>query len=164
MNRLKLMPDQSIELFKTRCRARGLKLTPQRLLIYETLLRSTEHPTADGIYRALKPVYPSISIDTVHRTLDTFCDLGLASMVEGTGIPKRFEGNLQRHHHARCVKCDTIMDFTHPAYDQLEAPAELQQVFQILRQTVHFEGLCQACQTAPAISDPPTDGDFRSGC
>ena len=139
---------QQIKLFRQKCQKHGVKLTPQRLLIYTELINDSNHPSADRIYRAIKPRYPAISIDTVHRTLDTFCNMGVAMMVEGTGIPKRFEGNLKRHHHARCVQCNAIIDFTCEAYDQIGTPPDLPQFFQILRKTVHLEGICEACQLA----------------
>jgi Fur family peroxide stress response transcriptional regulator len=138
--------EQQLVLFKQQCQANGIKLTPQRLLIYEELIRTTEHPSAERIYHALKQQFPTISLDTVHRTLDTFCAIGVAAMVEGTGGSKRFEGNLDDHHHARCVKCGKIQDFYHAAYNRLPAPPELPEDFQVFRQTVYLEGLCRACR------------------
>jgi len=138
--------ERQIALFKEQCQAKGIKLTPQRLLIYEELINSVEHPSAERIYNSLKQKFPTISLDTVYRTLDTFCEIGVATMVEGTGSSKRFEGNLDNHHHARCVKCGKIQDFYHEAYDQMPVPREIQEDFQVLRKTVHIEGLCRTCR------------------
>jgi Fe2+ or Zn2+ uptake regulation protein len=76
----------------------------------------------------------------------TFCDIGVASMVEGTGSPKRFEGNLEVHHHARCVTCGRIIDFSCDAYNQISVPPDVEQHFQVLKKTVHVEGICDACR------------------
>jgi Fur family peroxide stress response transcriptional regulator len=137
--------DRKLEHFKARCKEQGIKLTPQRLIIYEKLINTTEHPTVDMLYAQVKETFPTISLDTVHRTLMTFCDIGVASMVEGTGSPKRFEGNLKEHHHVRCVKCGKIVDFYHEEYDHMSIPADVQEEFQILGKTVHVEGICRTC-------------------
>jgi Fur family peroxide stress response transcriptional regulator len=138
--------ERQIALFKEQCQANGIKLTPQRLLIYEELINSIEHPSAERIYNSLQQKFPTISLDTVHRTLDTFCAIGVAAMVEGTGSPKRFEGNLDDHHHARCIKCGKIQDFYHAEYDRLPVPHELAEDFQVFRKTVHLEGICRTCR------------------
>lgn len=137
--------EQRLEQFKEHCKAQGIKLTPQRLIIYEKLIKTTEHPTVDMLHVQIKETFPTISLDTVHRTLVTFCEIGVASMVEGTGIPKRFEGNLDAHHHVRCVKCGKIFDFYYADYDQMSVPADVQEKFQILKKTVHIEGMCRSC-------------------
>jgi Fur family peroxide stress response transcriptional regulator len=138
--------SQKLEQFKTQCQEKGIKLTPQRLIIYQELIGTEEHPTADIIYNKVKVKFPMISLDTVHRTLVTFCEIGVASMVEGTGSPKRFEGNLDTHHHARCVQCGKIIDFYSAEYDRLPVPSELQQEFSVFKKTVYVEGLCGPCR------------------
>lgn len=140
--------EDAMTRFKEQCRAKNIRLTPQRLLIYEELCHTTEHPSAERIYQAVKQTFPTISLDTVHRTLDTFCAIGVAAMVEGSGTPKRYEGNLDEHHHARCLKCGKIQDFYYETYDHLPLPPELQEDFQVIRKTVHIEGLCRACRQA----------------
>ena len=139
--------DQHLERFRQQCKEQGIKLTPQRLIIYDTLVKTDEHPTVDMVYAKVRETFPTISLDTVHRTLMTFCDIGVASMVEGTGSPKRFEGNLELHHHAHCVKCGKIIDFYNHQYDELPVPSEVQQDFSILKKTVHLEGICSACRS-----------------
>lgn len=138
--------EHKLELFKKQCQEKGLKLTLQRLIIYEELINTDEHPSVEMIYNSIKGKFPMISLDTIHRTLDTFCEIGVATMVEGTGIPKRFEGKLDGHHHVRCVKCGKIKDFYNEEYDKMPVPSDIQQDFQVLRKTVHVEGICRTCR------------------
>lgn len=138
--------DRLRERFEQQCKEQGMKLTPQRLIIYDALIDTDEHPTVDMIYARVKQTFSTISLDTVHRTLMTFCEMGVASMVAGTGSPKRFEGNLELHHHARCVHCGKIIDFYNQQYDDLPVPPEVQQDFSIFKKTVYIEGLCAACR------------------
>jgi Fe2+ or Zn2+ uptake regulation protein len=67
--------------FARRCRKRGLAVTPQRLAIIRALLGSVEHPRAEAIYLRVRKQHPHISLATVHRTLETLCEIGEARKV-----------------------------------------------------------------------------------
>lgn len=128
---LKSSPAQR-EAFRASCRQHGLRLTPQREVIYDMLCHGGEHPTAEELHRQIRTRYPSMSLDTVNRTLLTFARIGLAEVVEGYGSPRRFDSNLARHHHVHCLRCGMIFDFSNPSYDALEIPANLK------KQTSHL--------------------------
>ena len=132
--------------FESICREHGLSITPQRVAIYKELLSSLEHPSAIMIYKKVSEYYPNISLDTVNRTLLTFHKIGLAKAVGGTGDPKRFDPNLEPHHHFRCVSCGEIIDFRDEFYDALEIPAEIKEKFVVLEKKVHLEGFCDQCR------------------
>jgi len=125
----------------------GLKMTPQRLAVYEYLLGSQEHPCAETVFRDLRPTFPTISLDTVNRTLLTLSRVGAAFVVEGTGDAKRFDANLDNHQHFKCIKCKRIIDFHHGPFDNVPVPSCIGEKFTVLRKTVYFEGLCDQCQT-----------------
>lgn len=133
--------------FEGLCRKAGLKVTPQRATIYKALAGTTAHPSAEQLYRMVKPEMPHISLDTVNRTLNTFADVGIAFIVEGTGEAKRFDADLTGHQHFRCIKCRKIIDFYEASFEGLPIPAELEGKCEVLRRTVYFEGLCENCKT-----------------
>jgi Fur family peroxide stress response transcriptional regulator len=132
--------------FESICREHGLSITPQRVAIYKELLSSLEHPSAIMIYKKVSEYYPNISLDTVNRTLLTFHEIGLAKAVGGSGDPKRFDPNLEPHHHFRCISCGEIIDFRDEFYDALEIPAEIKEKFVVLEKKVHLEGFCDQCR------------------
>jgi Fur family peroxide stress response transcriptional regulator len=132
--------------FESICREHGLSITPQRVAIYKELLSSLEHPSAIMIYKKVSEYYPNISLDTVNRTLLTFHKIGLAKAVGGSGDPKRFDPNLEPHHHFRCISCGEIIDFRDECYDALEIPAEIKEKFVVLEKKVHLEGFCDQCR------------------
>ena len=132
--------------FERICREHGLSITPQRVAVYKELLSSLEHPSAIMIYKKVSEYYPNISLDTVNRTLLTFHKIGLAKAVGGTGDPKRFDPNLEPHHHFKGVSCGKIVDFVNEAYDSLEIPGEIQNKFVVLDKKVHLEGFCDQCR------------------
>lgn len=137
---------QRIESFKAKCRAAGLKVTPQRVVIYTELIKTTEHPSAEKLYGRVRRVLPNISLDTVNRTLLSLNEIGAAFVIEGSGDPKRYDGNLQTHQHFKCVKCRRIFDFHHRGFDDIKVPADISRRFTVLRKTVYLEGLCESCR------------------
>ena len=135
-----------VEAFRAQCRQAGLKVTPQRTTVYRTLLTSTEHPSADAVFREVRRQFPSISLDTVNRTLLTLNKIGAAFIVEGSGDAKRFDANLQTHQHFKCVRCKRIIDVHHEPFNKIDVPRNLRDRFTVLRTTVYLEGLCDRCQ------------------
>ncbi len=138
--------DNFNDIFREKCREKGLKVTPQRTLIYEVLSEAKDHPSADAIYKRVRKSMPNISFDTVYRTLLSFTEMGIVSLVEGYGEQKRFEPNDHNHHHCRCVKCRAIIDFCNDSYDSIQVPPEISGQFQVISKRVVLEGLCSKCK------------------
>ena len=143
---MKIEQDELRKKFFDKCAEEGLKITPQRSLIFDELSKAKDHPTADAIYKRVRKSLPNISFDTVYRTLLSFTEIGIVSLVEGTGEQKRFEPNLHRHHHFRCVKCYTIFDFENDAYDDIAVPDAVQKQGVIINKRVVLEGICSKCK------------------
>ena len=127
------------------CRETGLKVTPQRTAIYRELINTDEHPSAEMLYRKVRKLFPSISLDTVNRTLLTLKEIGAAFVVEGSGDAKRFDGGMEKHQHFKCVKCKRIVDYHHQPFDVIKVPGNIAKKFKILRKTVYIEGICDLC-------------------
>ncbi|HUT30488.1 MAG TPA: transcriptional repressor [Sedimentisphaerales bacterium] len=138
--------EQKLECFRAKCRREGLKITPQRMGVYKALTETKDHPSAEMVFRRLRSKLPNISLDTVNRTLLTLSKIGAAFVVEGSGEPKRFDANLQKHQHFKCVKCKRIVDFHHEPFDNISVPKGIGRKFKVLRSTVYFEGICDRCQ------------------
>ncbi len=138
--------NRKIDVFQVKCRQTGLKVTPQRLAVYKALLETKEHPSADMVFQKIRAVFPSISLDTVNRTLLTLSEIGAAFVVEGSGDAKRFDGNLENHQHFKCVKCKRIIDFNHKSPDNIHIPKNISKKFIVLKKTIYFEGICDLCR------------------
>jgi Fur family transcriptional regulator, peroxide stress response regulator len=123
-----------------------LKFTPQRVLIYKLLLDNKDHPSADNLFRKVKKIHPNISFDTVHRTLLSFAEIGLVRVVEGYGDSKRYDPDIENHHHMRCLKCGSITDFHDKSYDNLKEPAGIEKQFRVVSKKVVLEGYCNKCK------------------
>lgn len=138
--------DEKIRRFTALCRKTGLRVTPQRIEIYKQLINTDEHPSAEMLYEKVRKTFPSISFDTVNRTLLTLNDMGAAFIVEGSGNIRRFDGSMEKHQHFKCVKCKRIVDFKHKPFENIKLPANLGKKFKILKKAVYIEGICDLCE------------------
>jgi len=137
---------EKMEAFQGMCREAGLKITPQRMAVYKVLIESKQHPSAEMVFRRVRQVIPNISLDTVNRTLLTLAEIGSASIVEGSGDVKRFDGKLDTHQHFKCVKCKRIFDFHYKPFDNIPVPKNISRRFTVLKKTVYLEGVCGTCR------------------
>lgn len=140
------MNKSELDFFYRRSKENGLKITPQRTAIYQELFQARDHPSADDIYRRVVKKIPNISFDTVNRTLLTFSQIGVVNIVEGYGQPKRYDPDLDTHHHFRCTRCNKIIDFHNEDYDNLIVPHEILKQFTVFQKKVVLEGLCDRCK------------------
>ena len=142
----KLPVEESMTLFYQKCAEHGLKITPQRVSIYQELLKATDHPSIDEIFKRVRKSLPNVSFDTVYRTALSLSEIGIIDIIEGYSGSKRFDGNIARHHHFHCIRCHKIVDFDSEYYDKVEIPAELQSKFKVLTQRIMLEGICDTCR------------------
>lgn len=121
-----------------------MNVTPQRLAIYEALVRSEEHPTPEDLFKAVRKTMPSTSLATIYKTLEALEKLGLAHEVPQTGGSKRFDGNVGSHHHFVCTRCKRIEDFEDSRFDTL-APSKKPRGFKARTVSVQVLGECERC-------------------
>ena len=131
--------------FEKVCRENGLKITHQRLEIYRTLAQSDAHPSAETLHKLLVKKMPTLSIDTVYRTLATFEELGLVKRVETIASRARFEAKIDQHHHFFCDQCGQLIDFTWNSFDAMDFPEKMKGLGQIREKNVVLHGICSKC-------------------
>src|SRR4030042_4900376 len=139
--------QDSMALFRNRCKQHSLSITPQRTAIYQELMKAKNHPDSEDIFRRIKSTFPEISLDTVYRTLSKFAEIGLIHLVEGNGESKRYDPDTENHHHFRCSRCNKIVDFHDENYDRLKVPKAFQKNFKVTNVKIILEGTCDECIT-----------------
>jgi len=97
----------------------GLKVTPQRIAVFEALMNIKDHPSAEIIKNYLSETYPSVSLSTIYNILETFVDKGLIKKIKTENDIKRYDPVLNKHHHLYCQKSDTILDYYDKELDNL---------------------------------------------
>jgi Fur family transcriptional regulator, peroxide stress response regulator len=139
---------ERLDEFVARCRKQRIALTPQRLAVIQALLASENHPSADEICAAVRRSHPHVSLATVHRILEQFCQVGEASKVTLLHDLARYDGNVEPHHHIVCIRCRRVNDIEIPGVDRLlEGRTSLGQ-FALLRCSLEIDALCRRCQLA----------------
>ncbi|HOU64249.1 MAG: transcriptional repressor [Bacteroidales bacterium] len=99
-------------------RQNKLKITPQRIAIYNALLERTDHPTAEVIYQEIQPQFPGISLSTVYNTLEMLCEKGLIQKVKTGRDNMRYDAIEQPHHHLYSAQTDRMEDYFDEELDQ----------------------------------------------
>lgn len=123
----------------------GLKATPQRLEIYNILQSIKGHPAAEDIYEQIRQRFPSISFDTVYRTLSLFERHGMIKKVDHLADKTRYDTNLVHHYHYVCVRCKKIIDFTWKAVDYVPLPEEVKKWGKVEDRYMELRGICNDC-------------------
>jgi Fur family transcriptional regulator, stress-responsive regulator len=127
-------------------RERGLKITPQRELIFRLLQGNVTHPTAETVYSAALEAMPMISLKTVYQVLNDLRALGEIQSIEvGTGA-LRFDPNITEHHHLVCQSCGEVRDVHLDTTDLLLTRSQ-RHGFSLEGVDVTFRGLCAPCRT-----------------
>ena len=70
------------DLFREQLKQKGLKVTPQRVAIYEAIVKLHNHPTAEKIIDYIKRNHPNISVGTVYKVLDSLVENQLLKKVK----------------------------------------------------------------------------------
>lgn len=125
---------------------KGLKITPQRRLIFELLAEDESHPTAEELYQLVISRMPDVSQTTVYNTLCKLVALGELAPVENLSeAGARFDTNSSNHHHLFCMNCHTLVDIEQD-FPDVELTLEEAKGYQIVKNQVTFYGICQECQ------------------
>ena len=141
----RLSPAEARDFLKEKFADAGIKLTPQRIEIFRAVYGTGSHPSAEVIYDELKRRMPSISLDTIYRTLATFEKLGLINRVSALDRQSRFDANIDVHHHFICTRCNRITDFYWPSFDESVLPDELSGKGRVMSKHIEVRGICRNC-------------------
>ncbi len=142
-----------LDQFIKHCKKFDLRITPQRCAIYKKLIKEENHPTAEEMFNIVRKEFPNISYDTVNRTLLTFAEIGLVDVVSTKGGPRRFDPDMDKHHHFHCIHCGKIVDFYSDEFDNLGIPDYFQDDFTVYTKRVVLNGLCKKCRKKKGLKD-----------
>lgn len=139
----------------TSLRQVGLRATSPRLAILELLRHDTSHPTAEQVYQRLRPTHPGLSLSTVYNTLEAFSRRGLCRRMPPVGGSQRYDGTVEPHHHALCIRCGLIYDLAPEVYQPFPPPQQLKPGLKVRGVQITFEVICANCR-------PLADGEERA--
>ena len=93
----------------TALRARGMRVTPQRVWVQRALSELDRHVTADELLEAVADRLPNVALPTIYATLELFEELGIVRRVQRAGTTL-FDPRVEPHHHLVCTRCGSIED------------------------------------------------------
>lgn len=138
--------ERRLETFVGMCRDEELKLTPQRIEIFRELAGTEDHPDAEAVFRGVRERLPSISRDTIYRTLSTLERAGLVRRLGLSSGRGRFDGNPEAHHHFVCTECGLVRDFKSRTFDELSPPPRVRGWGEVRDMQVQLRGICSECR------------------
>jgi Fur family peroxide stress response transcriptional regulator len=145
---MNLSRQESMDSFLAHCRAAGMRVTPQRLEVFRELAQTDEHPDAETVFRGVRRRMPTVSLDTVYRTLWRLEEQGLISRVQVLSERARFDGNAIPHPHFVCTRCGLVRDVEYAAFNEVEVPARMGGVGTVEALHVELRGICTNCRQA----------------
>ena len=82
----------------------------KRQAIYDLMLSTQEHPSAEWIYTMLKPEFPDLSLGTVYRNLKLLEENGAIRAVTVISGSEHYDAIMTPHPHFICNLCGKIQD------------------------------------------------------
>ena len=140
--------------FEAVCRARGLRRTVQRAAVYRAVASDLGHPTAGAVRKRLGREFPSLSLATIYRVLDSLVDEGVVRLVPTSGGGARFDANVAPHQHLVCARCGSMEDFADPRLAAVPLPARVPGGFRPEGLDLRVTGTCADC-AAGERREPP---------
>lgn len=127
-------------------RQKGLKVTPQRIAVYNMLLNTKQHPNAETIYRTLQPTNPTMSLATVYKTLDYFKQLNLVQELNVGEASSRYDALVHCHPHTVCSRCGQVEDLFMEDITEIHKKVAEKLHFQVESEQLILYGVCANCQ------------------
>ena len=128
----------------TALRARGQRVTPQRLVLNRALRESRRHVTAEELQATVADRLPGLSAPTVYATLELFEQLGTVRRVPRPGADL-WDPRRDRHHHLVCRSCGAVEDLDAGVNAAAALRAARRHGFHPEASQLTVSGLCSRC-------------------
>jgi len=128
-------------------RQRGMRVTPQRVVVHRALQELDRHVTADELLDAVTERLPNVSLPTIYATLELLEELGMVRRVQRSGTAL-FDPRTDTHHHLVCSGCGSVQDVASELDTEALERAARHQGFRRQRVEAVVHGLCRDCLPA----------------
>ncbi|MCU0831169.1 MAG: transcriptional repressor [Rhizobiaceae bacterium] len=140
-------------------KAKGLRLTRQRLAIVEQIVSASDHPDAVELFRRVRHSAPGTSLSTVYRTLTALEEHGLVQRQSFGGASARFE-KADSDHHDHIVDLDTgdVIEFMSPLIEELQTRIAAEHGYMLVshRMELFCRKLPKARRTRARVQSTPS--------
>lgn len=130
-------------------RAKGRRMTQQRVVLLDVIEAAPGHMDADELYRLARERDPRMSLSTVYRTLLVLKEHGLIDELHLSEEHHHYEVKKgEEHYHVVCRRCGAIEEFESEITDQLSSNLLAQIGFAVESVDLDVSGRCARCRTA----------------
>jgi len=143
MSRSMSLPQDNFTQVLERCKASGMRLSPQRRAILDLLCRTDDHLSAPDIYRQLNEAGQPVGYSSVYQNLEALVEKDFIEVLKSSQ-GNRYGWRPDPHHHFHCVSCGTILDIDLP--DMVPTLQQHTLMGQVQACSIDLYGLCQRCQ------------------
>ncbi|MBM4422306.1 MAG: transcriptional repressor [Chloroflexi bacterium] len=131
---------------RSRVRAHGKRVTPQRQLVLDAIRAAGGHVTTNEIFTHVSAAASSVNRTTVYRNLDFLCEMRLVVAAQIGGKMYYEIAGEEPHHHLVCRHCDSVGEISHRTVKALFDKIEREQSFVVDMDHLALFGLCAECR------------------
>ena len=127
-------------------RARGFRMTSQRLAILHVLHHDGRHLSPAEIYKQARRQLAGLTEPTVYRTLEFLVQNGLVRSSRASNGRLTYQIAGDDHHHLICRVCNSEMEIQHALFEDFYRKLESISGYLRIDSHVTFFGVCPKCQ------------------
>ncbi len=127
-------------------RARGFRMTPQRLAILHALRHAETHLSPTEVYKQARRELPGLTEPTVYRTLEFLAENGFVRPSHSSNGHLTYQIAGEDHHHVVCRVCGSEIEVQHALLENLYRKLESTSGYLRIDSHVTFFGVCPQCQ------------------
>jgi Fe2+ or Zn2+ uptake regulation protein len=139
--------ESVIDDLPTALRSRGLRVTPQRVVLHRALRELDRHVTAEELLESVADRLPNVSLPTIYATLELLEELGMVRRVQRAGTTL-FDPRVEPHHHLVCTECGSMEDLDFELDTKRLERAAAKRGFAHERIEAVVHGRCASCRAA----------------
>lgn len=134
------------DLYTPELRARGYRMTPQRLAILHVLHHEGRHLSPGEVYAEARRDLPDLTEPTVYRTLEFLAENQLVRPALNGNGHLTYEIARHEHHHLVCRFCGNEIEVGHDLLEPMVRSLESKSGYKLNGSHTTFIGICPQCQ------------------
>ena len=127
-------------------RARGFRMTPQRMAILHVLRHEGTHLSPAEVLKKARVELPGLTEPTIYRTLEFLANNGLVRPSYAVNGRLTYEIAGDDHHHIVCRVCGSEIEVEHALFENVYKEIESTSGYMRIDSHVTFFGVCPKCQ------------------
>jgi Fur family ferric uptake transcriptional regulator len=126
-------------------RARGFRMTSQRMAILHVLHHAGRHLSPIEVYKQAKKEMEGLTEPTVYRTLEFLAENGLVYLSHSYSGHLTYQIARDDHHHVVCRGCGSEVEVEHQLLESLYRNLESTSGYLRIDSHITFFGICPNC-------------------